>query len=157
MWYLFAFVIYYLLCCLLFLRRLYLSLVICLCCQKANTKSERKNFMKKKILCTALATVMLLSQTASAAPPWVVNRNQIVFDNAQGIRGFITHTAVCNRNRKLHKTCNEIIWHENQPRRICAYKRGLHILGMVHRPTNKAKSSNGFHIHQTGCSLCEME
>ena len=45
--------------------------------------------MKKKILCTALAAVMLLPQTASAAP-WKINRHQIVFDNELGIRGFIT-------------------------------------------------------------------
>ncbi len=45
--------------------------------------------MKKKILCTALAAVMLMSQTASAAP-WRINRNQIVFDNELGIRGFCT-------------------------------------------------------------------
>lgn len=46
--------------------------------------------MKKKILCTALATVMLMSQTVSAAPPWRVNQNQIVFDNELGIKGFVT-------------------------------------------------------------------
>lgn len=45
--------------------------------------------MKKKILCTALAAVMLMSQTATATP-WRVNRNQIVFDNELGIKGFIT-------------------------------------------------------------------
>ena len=45
--------------------------------------------MKKKVLCTAVATIMLMSQTASAAP-WKINRHQIVFDNELGIRGFIT-------------------------------------------------------------------
>ncbi len=45
--------------------------------------------MKKKILCTALAVVMLMSQTASAAP-WRINRNQILYDNEIGIRGFCT-------------------------------------------------------------------
>lgn len=45
--------------------------------------------MKKKILCTALAAVMLMLQTASATP-WKINRHQIVFDNELGIRGFIT-------------------------------------------------------------------
>ena len=35
---------------------------------KGNIKSERKDFMKKKVLCTALAVTMLLAQTASAAP-----------------------------------------------------------------------------------------
>ena len=45
--------------------------------------------MKKKILCTALIAVMLLSQTASAAS-WRIIRNQIVFDNELGIKGFCT-------------------------------------------------------------------
>ena len=40
-----------------------------------------------KVLCTALAITMLLSQTASAAP-WRVSRNQILFDNELGIKGF---------------------------------------------------------------------
>ena len=36
--------------------------------------------MKKKIICTALATTMLLSTTASAAP-WQMRRNQLIFDS----------------------------------------------------------------------------
>lgn len=45
--------------------------------------------MKKKVLCAALVAVMLMSQTASAAP-WRINRNQILNDNELGIRGFCT-------------------------------------------------------------------
>ena len=43
--------------------------------------------MKKKVLCTALVAVMLMSQTASAAQ-WRVNRNQILYDSELEIRGF---------------------------------------------------------------------
>lgn len=45
--------------------------------------------MKKKVLCAALVAVMLMSQTASAAP-WRINRNQILYDNELVIRGFCT-------------------------------------------------------------------
>ena len=45
--------------------------------------------MKKKVLCTALVAVMLMSQTASAAP-WRINRNQILYDNELVIRRFCT-------------------------------------------------------------------
>ena len=45
--------------------------------------------MKKKVLCAASIAVMLMSQTASAAP-WRINRNQILNDNELGIRGFCT-------------------------------------------------------------------
>ena len=45
--------------------------------------------MKKKVLCIAMAVTILLTQTASAAL-WRVSRNQIVFDNELGIRGFCT-------------------------------------------------------------------
>ena len=36
--------------------------------------------MKKKIICTALATTMLLTQTALAAP-WQMRQNQLIFDS----------------------------------------------------------------------------
>lgn len=45
--------------------------------------------MKKRIICTVLATTMLLSQTASAAP-WQMRRNQLVFDSKIGFFGNVT-------------------------------------------------------------------
>ncbi len=42
--------------------------------------------MKKKIICTALATTMLLTTTASAAP-WQMRRNQRIFDSEIGFIG----------------------------------------------------------------------
>jgi len=36
--------------------------------------------MKKKVLCTAIAVTILLTQTASAAP-WQMRRNQLIFDS----------------------------------------------------------------------------
>ena len=45
--------------------------------------------MKKKIICTALATTMLLSTSASAAP-WQMRRNQLIFDSEIGFIGNVT-------------------------------------------------------------------
>ena len=45
--------------------------------------------MKKRIICTVLATTMLLSQTASAAP-WQMRRNQLISDNEIGFIGNVT-------------------------------------------------------------------
>jgi len=45
--------------------------------------------MKKKIICTALATTMLLTQTASAAP-WWLGKYRVTFDNELGIVGNVT-------------------------------------------------------------------
>ena len=45
--------------------------------------------MKKKIICTALATTMLLSTTASAAP-WQMRRNQLIFDSEIKFIGNVT-------------------------------------------------------------------
>ncbi len=45
--------------------------------------------MKKKIICMALATTMLLSTSASAAP-WQMRRNQLIFNNELGIVGNVT-------------------------------------------------------------------
>ena len=42
--------------------------------------------MKKKVLCTALAATILLTQTASAAP-WQMRRNQLIFDSEIGFFG----------------------------------------------------------------------
>lgn len=45
--------------------------------------------MKKKIICTALATTMLLTTTASAAP-WWLGKYRVSFDNELGIVGDVT-------------------------------------------------------------------
>ena len=45
--------------------------------------------MKKKIICMALATTMLLTTTASAAP-WQMRRNQLIFDSEIGFFGNVT-------------------------------------------------------------------
>ncbi len=47
--------------------------------------------MKKRIICTALATMMLLSTTASAAAkPWWLEKYRVTFDNELGIVGNVT-------------------------------------------------------------------
>ncbi len=60
---------------------------------KGNIKSERKNFMKKKVLCTALAVTMLISTTASATTKsrWL-SKYRVTFDNELGILGNVTLT-----------------------------------------------------------------
>lgn len=45
--------------------------------------------MKKKVLCTAMAATILLTQTASAAP-WQMRRNQLIFDSKIGFTGNVT-------------------------------------------------------------------
>ena len=58
---------------------------------KGNIKSERTKFMKKKVLCTALAVTMMLTTTASAAAkPWWLSRYRVTFDNELGIVGNVT-------------------------------------------------------------------
>ena len=47
--------------------------------------------MKNRIICTVLATTMLLSQTASAAP-WWLSKYRVTFDNELGILGNVTLT-----------------------------------------------------------------
>lgn len=54
--------------------------------------------MKKKVLCTALAVTMMLSQTASAAP-WWLSRYRVTFDNEQGIVGNVTLTFASDGGR----------------------------------------------------------
>ena len=47
--------------------------------------------MKKRIICTALATTILLSTTASAATkPWWLDRYRVTFDNELGVMGDVT-------------------------------------------------------------------
>ena len=45
--------------------------------------------MKKKVLCTAMAVTILLTQTASAAH-WQMRRNQLIFDSEIGFIGNVT-------------------------------------------------------------------
>ncbi len=45
--------------------------------------------MRKKVLCTAMAVTILLTQTASAAP-WQMRRNQLIFDSEIGFLGNVT-------------------------------------------------------------------
>ena len=45
--------------------------------------------MKKKVLCTAMAVTILLTQTASASP-WQLRRNQLIFDSEIGYIGNVT-------------------------------------------------------------------
>ena len=56
---------------------------------KGNIKTERTNFMKKKVLCTAMAVTILLTQTASAAP-WQMRRNQLIYDGEIEFLGNVT-------------------------------------------------------------------
>ena len=49
--------------------------------------------MKKKIICMALATTILLTTTASAtAKPWWLSKYRVTFDNELGIVGIVTLT-----------------------------------------------------------------
>ena len=49
--------------------------------------------MKKKVLCTAMAVTILLTQTASAtAKPWWLSKHRVTFDNELGIVGNLTLT-----------------------------------------------------------------
>ena len=45
--------------------------------------------MKKKIICTAIAVTILLTQTASAAP-WWLSKYRVTFDNELGMVGDVT-------------------------------------------------------------------
>lgn len=45
--------------------------------------------MKKKVLCTAMAVTILLTQTTSAAP-WQMRQNQLIFDSEIGFFGNVT-------------------------------------------------------------------
>ena len=47
--------------------------------------------MKKKVLCTALVAMMLMTTTASAtAKPWWLSKYRVAFDNELGIIGNVT-------------------------------------------------------------------
>ena len=45
--------------------------------------------MRKKIICTAMAVTILLTQTASAAP-WQMRRNQLIYDSEIEFLGNVT-------------------------------------------------------------------
>lgn len=47
--------------------------------------------MKKKIICTALVTTMLVSTTELAAP-WQWHRNELIYDSEIGFFGNVTST-----------------------------------------------------------------
>ena len=47
--------------------------------------------MKKKVLCTAMAVAILLTQTASSAP-WQWHRNELIYDSEIGLFGNVTLT-----------------------------------------------------------------
>ena len=71
--------------------------------------------MKKKIICTALATTMLLTTTASAAP-WWNNKYRVTFDNELGIVGNVTLTFASDGGsfiRPITKRYGESISLEN--------------------------------------------
>ena len=54
-------------------------------------KMKGAELMKKRIICTGLATTMLLTTTASAtAKPWWLSRYRVTFDNELGIVGNVT-------------------------------------------------------------------
>lgn len=48
--------------------------------------------MKKKIICMALATTMLLSTATASAAPWWISKYRVTFDNELGIGGNVTLT-----------------------------------------------------------------
>ena len=54
-------------------------------------KMKGAELMKKRIICTALATTMLLTTTASvSAAPWWLSKYRVTFDNELGIVGNVT-------------------------------------------------------------------
>ena len=71
--------------------------------------------MKKKVLCTALAVTILLTQTASAAP-WWLSKYRVTFDNELGIVGNVTLTFASDGGsfiRPITKRYGESISLEN--------------------------------------------
>ena len=60
---------------------------------KGKYKNQEMKIMKKKVLCTALAAMMLMTTTASAtAKPWWLSKYRVTFDNELGIVGNVTLT-----------------------------------------------------------------
>ena len=56
---------------------------------KGKYKYQEMEIMKKKVLCTAMAVTILLTQTASAAP-WQMRRNQLIYDSEIEFLGNVT-------------------------------------------------------------------
>ncbi len=54
--------------------------------------------MKKKVLCTAMAVTILLTQTASAAP-WQMMRNHLIFNSEIEFLGNVTLQFVSDGGR----------------------------------------------------------
>ena len=55
-------------------------------------KMKGAELMKKKIICTALATTMLLSTATVSAAPWWLGKYRVAFDYELGIVGNVTLT-----------------------------------------------------------------
>ena len=104
--------------------------------------------MKKKVLCTAMAVTILLTQTASAtAKPWWLSKYRVTFDNELGIVGNVTLTFASDGGsfiRPITKRYGESISIEC----YIPTKYGYTFKGMVHRPSNKAESGNNIQIHK---------
>ena len=62
--------------------------------------------MKKKVLCTAIAVAILLTQTASAAP-WQMRRNQLIFDSEIGFYGNVTLQFASDGGRRRCRDRNK--------------------------------------------------
>ena len=56
---------------------------------KGKYKNQEMKIMKKKVLFTAMAVTILLTQMASAAP-WQMRQNQLIFDSEIGFMGNVT-------------------------------------------------------------------
>ena len=71
--------------------------------------------MKKKVLCTALAAMMLITTTVSAEP-WWLSKYRVTFDNELGIAGNVTLTFASDGGsfiRPITKRYGESISLEN--------------------------------------------
>ena len=55
------------------------------------TRSVKRRSPGGKVLCTAMAVTILLTQTASAAP-WQWHRNELIYDSEIGFFGNVTLT-----------------------------------------------------------------
>ena len=98
--------------------------------------------MKKKVLCTAIAVTILLTQTASAAP-WQMRRNQLMYDSEIEFLGNVTlqfASDVGSFIRPITKRYGESIRLES----YVPTKYGYTFEGWFTAPPNKAES--GYNI-----------
>lgn len=98
--------------------------------------------MKKKIICTALATTMLLTQTASAAP-WQWHRNELIYDSEIGFFGNVTLTFASDGGsfiRPITKRYGESISLEN----YIPTKYGYTFIGWFTDPRTKQNQVTAF-------------